>query len=174
MNILILYASKNGVTKQCSEMLAELLKKSHTVTLVSAKDDPLPSPSDFDVAIIGSSVRMGTINSKIKKYMKQYAEILTDMHTAVFLCCGFPDEFDDYVATQVPTRLIASLGFHYFGGELKPEKLHGLDKFIVKRVRNSIRERNFENSALDQISLPEILPETIVRLSDSIRMLIDK
>ena len=173
MKILILYATKNGATRECAEMLAELLKKSHTVTTVSAREaDPLPSPEDFDVAIIGSNVRMGAINKKIKKYLKTNAETLSGMQTAFFLCCGFADNFEEYVDIHVPKKLKLSLGAHYFGGEMKPEKLRGLDKLIVKMVRSSIHDKNFENSSLDQISLPELLPESITRLSDAIRELI--
>ena len=54
---------------------------------------------------------------------------------------------------------------------MKPEKLRGIDKLVVKMVRNSIKTKNFENGQLDQIPLPEILPENITRLADSIREL---
>jgi menaquinone-dependent protoporphyrinogen oxidase len=175
VKILILYATKNGATRECAEMLAGKLERRHEVTVVSARDaDTLPSPTDFDVAVIGSSVRMGGINKKIKKYIKANADALSEMHTAVFLCCGNADNFDEYVALSLPKKLKFSLGAHYFGGELKPEKLHGLDKLIVKMVRSSIHDKNFENSSLDQIALPELLPENIERLSDAIRDIMAK
>ena len=172
MKILILYASKNGVTKQCAEILADALNKRHEVTVVSAKEDKLPCPDGFDVAVVGSSVRMGAINKKIKKYLKENTEALSKINTAVFLCCGSAESFEEYCSISIPKRLETSLGRHYFGGELKPEKLKGLDKLIVKMVRGSIRTKNFENSQLDQIALPEIIPENIIRLADSIRDLL--
>ena len=172
MKILILYASKNGVTKQCAEMLADELNKHHEVTIASAKDENLPCPDGFDVAVVGSSVRMGAINKKIKKYLKENTEALSKINTAVFLCCGSSESFDEYCSICIPKRLETKLGKHYFGGELKPEKLKGLDKFIIKMVRGSIRTKNFENSQLDQIALPEIIPENIIRLADSIRDLL--
>ena len=172
MKILILYASKNGVTKQCAKMLADILNKRHQVTLCSAKEEKLPSPAGFDVAAIGSSVRMGGINKKIKKYLKENAEGLSKINTAVFLCCGNAESFEEYCALSIPKKLEVRLGKHYFGGELKPEKLKGLDKLIVKMVRGSIKTKNFENSQLDQIALPEIIPENIIRLADSIRDLL--
>ena len=175
MKILILYATKNGATRECAEMLSEKLKRKHEVTTVSVKEaDTLPLPTDFDVAIIGSSVRMGAINRRIKKYIKTNLAALSAMHTAVFLCCGNADNFEEYIALSLPRKLKLSLGAHYFGGELKPEKLHGIDKLIVKMVRSSIHDKNFENSALDQIPLPELLPENIERLCDAIRDLIGK
>ena len=175
VKILILYATKNGATRECAEMLTEKLEKKHDVTVVSVREaDTLPSPKDFDVAIIGSSVRMGAINKRIRKYIKANVDALSQMHTAVFLCCGNADNFDEYVALSLPKRLELSLGAHYFGGEMKPEKLHGIDKLIIKMVRSSIHDKNFENSSLDQIPLPELLPENIERLCDAIRDLIGK
>ena len=171
MNILIVYATKNGVTRECAEMLSRLLEKSHAVTLRSVKDE-LPSPKSFDIVILGSNVRMGAVNKSLKKYIKANLSELKKKQTAVFLCCGFSESFDDYCDIGAFRALSPTLGYHYFGGEMKPEKLHGLDKFIMKRVRNSIRTKNFENSQNDQIYLPEILPDSIVRLSDAIRELI--
>ena len=168
MKILILYASKNGVTRECSEMLCEILKKHDEVTLCSVKELPLPSPTDFDVAIVGSNIRMGFMNKRIKKYLKEYKSELSEMNTALFLCCGFANNFEEYCSIEIPKNLNASLGIHYFGGEMKPEKLHGFDKLVVKMVRSSIKTKNFENSQLDQIPLPEILPENITRLADAI------
>ena len=169
MKILILYATKNGATKECAEMLAKQLEKRHSVTVVSAKETTLPSPKDFDVAVIGSNVRFGSINKKIKKYLKEHTSTLSEMQSAFFLCCGFADNFDEYIGISIPKRLSLSLGTHYFGGEMKPEKVHGLDKLILKMVRSSIHDKNFENSSLDQIALPELLPESITRLTDAIR-----
>ena len=83
MKILILYASKNGVTRECAETLCELLKKHDEVTLCSVKDSPLPSPADFDVAIVGSNIRMGLMNKEIKKYLKKHKAELSAMNTAV-------------------------------------------------------------------------------------------
>ena len=171
MNILIIYATKNGITRSCAEMLSQLLEKSHTVTLRSVKEE-LPSPQSFDIVILGSNVRMGAVSKSLKKYIKSNLSELKQKQTAVFLCCGFSESFDEYCDIKTFRDLSPTLGFHYFGGEMKPEKLHGLDKLIMKIVRSSIRTKNFENSQNDQIYLPEILPDSIVRLSDAIRELI--
>ena len=70
MNILIVYATKNGVTRECAEMLTRLLEKSHAVTLRSVKDE-LPLPQSFDIVILGSNVRMGAVNKSLKKYIEK-------------------------------------------------------------------------------------------------------
>ena len=171
MKILIAYATRGGVTRTCAEMLAAPLFTHHNITLISIDEQLLPEPSSYDAVVLGSSIRFGKTNKEIKKYIRRYASILSSMPCAVFLCCGFPLNFEEYIDTQIPKELHCSLGFHSFGGELKPEKLKGLDKFIVKRVRNSIRFQDFEESDRDHHILPEIFMENIRLLEEKIRQI---
>lgn len=168
MKVLIAYATRGGVTRTCAQMLADSLSAHHEIVLTDIEQSS-PDPSSFDVVVLGSSIRFGKVNKEIKKYIRQYASRLSSMPCAVYLCCGFPRNFEEYVDTQIPKELHCSLGFHSFGGELKPEKLKGLDKFIVKRVRNSIRFQDFEESDRDHHILPEIFPENIRLLEEKIR-----
>lgn len=169
MNILILYASRWGVTRTCAQTLANKLNVHDTVTLKSVEDLPLPDPTAFDVVVLGSAIRYGKVNKTLKRYIKQHVESLNSLSCAVFLCCGFPRNFEEYVDTQIPKLLHPSLGFHSFGGELKPDKLKGFDKFVVKRIRNSIRFQDFEESDRDHHILPEIFVENINLLEEQIR-----
>lgn len=172
MKILIIYASKGGVSKRCAEMLCDKLHSEvFNITLCDIENGA-PSPDGFDVAVIGGSIRMGSINKKLKKYLKTYTSALSEIATALFLCCGYTENFDDYVMLNFPKHLATSLGIHCFGGELKPEKLKGFDKFIVKMVRASILDEDFEHPDPEASPLPEIVPENIWRLSDSIRALL--
>ena len=170
LKILILYATRGGATKQCCEILVERLQNVHEITLANCKDS-LPSPTEFDAVILASSVRMGQINKTLKKYIKEHKEALSKMPTAVGLCCGFPRQFEEYVETQFPKTLVCSLGYHLFGGELKPEKLHGMDKLIVRMVRSSIQTQDFEQPKEDLNDLPELLPENVALLADRIHRL---
>ena len=167
MKILIVYSSVWGVSKQCAQMLADMLCDKHEVSVFSIEN--APSPAGFDVAVVGGSVRMGRLNRQLRSYLKNNAEALSGMNTALFMCCGLSENFDDYVALQFPTSVIPSLGIHYFGGELKPEKLKGFDRIAVKMMRSSILGNDFEAPDPSISPLPEILPETISRLAESIR-----
>ena len=170
MNILIVYATKGGVSRRCAEMLAGLLAEKHAVTCLNIEENP-PSPGGFDVAVVGGSVRMGRWNKKLRHYVKNHKETLENMPSAAFFCCGFPDEFEDYAETQLPKNMRFSLGVHCFGGELKPEKLRGFDKLVIKMVRSHIRTRDFEEGEYHSYTLPEIIPEHISLLADKIRAL---
>ncbi len=169
MRILIIYASSGGASKECGEILkSKLTSDAFDITICDIQDNP-PSPESFDVAVIGGSIRMGKINKKLKKYLQSNSQTLCKIHTALFLCCGYTENFDDYVAMNFPKTIIPTLGIHCFGGELKPEKYKGFDKFIVKMVRSSILNEDFEHPDPTKSPLPEIVPENIWRLADTIR-----
>ena len=160
MKILILYASHGGATRACAEMLKERLSYHHTPLVISA-GDPLPSPDSFDAVVIGSPIRMGSMDRTLKKYIKENQALLSSMPTAVFFCCGYPKQFSEYVDIQLPKNLHCSLGHHCFGGELKPEKLKGFDKLAVRMMRSAIKGQDFEESDADHHDLPELIPENI-------------
>ena len=167
MKVLVIYATKGGVSKQAAEMLCERLTNKAEVSLFDINDNP-PAPDDFDVAVIGGSIRMGKLNSKLKKYIKENCETLSSMHCGAFICCGLLKDFDDYKIMQLPKNLNCSLGIECFGGQLKPDKLKGFDKFVVKIMRESILTQDPDSSADILHDLPEIMPDTIYAMAEKI------
>ena len=172
MNILILYATRGGATRECVGILQGMLPDCHTVRCVDLSEEKeAPSPATFDVIVLGSSIQMGRALSEWRAYVKAHKALLSEKQTAVFFCCGYPKLFDEYVETQIPRGLTCSLGAHCFGGELKPEKRKGLAKLLVRSMRNAIRSQDFEKAEEDRHALPELLPENIALLADSIKKL---
>lgn len=171
MNILIAYATYGGVTRRCAEMLAAHLEEHHTVHLVDARKKNIPSPDGFDVIVLGSAIRMENMNGKIKKYVKANLNELNQMPCAVYFCCGLTKLFGEYSETLLPRRFSPTLGFHLFGGELKPDKLSGIDKLAVIIMRSSIKSQDFEEDDSNHHDLPEIIPENIALLAKDIKKL---
>ncbi len=171
MKALIIYASRTGVSRHCCEILCERLCPTFECECCDISKNP-PSPEGFDAVVIGGSIRMSRLDKRLKAYMRLHASALSRIPCAVFICCGYTESFEDYVHFQVPKALTPSLGFHCFGGELKPDRLHGFDKLVVKRMRASIVEEDFESPNPESSPLPEIVPENIWRLADSIRNLL--
>ena len=169
--MIIVYSTRTGSTRACVDMLASKLQGNLDIEIYDVEQGA-PSPEGYDFAVIGGSIRMCKLNKKLKAYMSEHATALNSIHTAVFLCCGFTESFDDYVNLQVPKHVIPSLGIHCFGGELKPKKLKGMDKLVVKMLRSSITSADFESPDPSASPLPELIPENVYRLSDSIRALL--
>ena len=170
MKILILYASKNGVAKKAAETLAKELESTNEIDLVDI-NSASPSLDGYDIAVLGGSIRMTALNKKLKKYLKDNCEKLSNMPSAFYFCCGIIKDFDDYKATELPTKINFSLGVECFGGELKPDKVHGFDKFIIKIMRQSILTQDPDLANSSNLELPEFMPENISALAERIRRL---
>ena len=170
MKILIIYASKNGVAKMCAERLSNELLPTNDVFLYDINNAP-PTPNEFDVIILGGSIRFARLNKKLKKYLKEHIEIISNMPSAFFFCCGIIRDLDDYKATELPSKIHFSLGVECFGGELKPDKLKGLDKIIVNAMRQSILTQDSDLRNSSDLELPEYMPENILALAERIKRL---
>ena len=168
MKILVVYSTYGGVARECAEMLKKRLADRHDVELVNGRENEIPDADNYDCIVIGSSIRNGSMNKKLKKYVKNNLDKLSAMPCAVYYCCGYTKLFSEYVETQLPKRFEPSLGYHLFGGELKPDKLTGFDKFAVRMMRSSIRSQDFEEDDSDHYELPEIIPENIELLAKDI------
>ncbi len=167
MKVLVIYSSRNGASKRAAEMLTEHFGSRAEAALYDINDAP-PSPADFDACVIGGSVRFGKLSKKLKKYISTYKKELAAMPAAAFICCGFVKDYEDYAVMQLPRDLEFSRGVHCFGGELKPDKLKGLDKLIVKVVRESIRTQDPDKADDDRHELPELMPDTIYALAEQL------
>ncbi len=170
LKILILYASRGGATETCARLLQDKLSVHHTPVMKKWEKGGgvLPDPRDYDGVIIGSYIRMGHMNRALRKYIKLHTAQLSSMKSGVFFCCGYPRQFDEYVDIDLPKRLTCSLGVHCFGGELKPDRLKGVDRILVKLMRNAILTQDFEESDADHHALPELIPENISILVEEI------
>ncbi len=167
MKVLIVYSTHTGNSKKAAEMLAERLMPRAESTLFDIKNSP-PSPEGYDAVVLGGSVRFAKLSRKLKKYIKQYKKILSEMPTAVFICCGYVKDYEDYAVMQLPQKLNVSLGVHCFGGELKPDKVNGFNKLVVFVMRQGIAMQDPEDKGEERHELPELNPETIYALAETI------
>ncbi len=170
MKLLIAYTSKNGVAKSCAEMLAKELPR----TIESDVVDLLchtPDLAGYDAVVLGGSIRFGSFNKKLRAFLKNNKSALAELPCAVYICCGLPHRYDEYAEIVLPRKFHPSLGVHHFGGELKPERVKGFDKLVIKSVRSSIINADFENNNNQVLSLPEIIPENIKLLAEEFKKL---
>lgn len=170
MKILIIYASKNGVAKHGAMRLCDELSATNEISLYNINDAP-PAPNDFDVVILGGSIRMTKLDKKLKKYLKEHINAISNMPSAFFFCCGIIRDLDDYKATELPSKIRFSLGIECFGGELKPDKVSGFDKIVIKTMRQSILTQDPDLAKSSELELPEFMPENVTALAERIRRL---
>lgn len=96
---LIAYASRGGVTKEYSEIIAEVLreKHGHEVDTIDIRKEKTPDISDYDNIILGTGVRMQRVYKEGLSFLKND---FGEKKVAVFLSsneAGTPNSYDDAV-----------------------------------------------------------------------------
>lgn len=133
MKVLIAYASKTGTTRECA---LELAKKIPQVTVIDLNEGSI-SPGEFQVIILGSSVRMGRIQKVVKQYILDYMDVLKDKYIGGYICNGFIDQEKTIIEQNFPKEFIEKAFYlKSFGGTLHMDKITGFDMFITKLVTN--------------------------------------
>ncbi len=146
MNTLIIYASKTGTTEKCASQINRQLENSKMVNILNQHEDI----DKYDLIIIGTPIRMGMIDKKIKKFLISNIETLKSKKVAYFICCGFSENWKNYYKQNIPKDLLDNaIIYDTFGGEIDMKNQKGLDKFIVKMVSKNI-DKNKEIKILKE------------------------
>ena len=146
MNTLIIYASKTGTTEKCASQINRQLENSKMVNILNQHEDI----DKYDLIIIGTPIRMGMIDKKIKKFLISNIENLKKKKVAYFICCGFNENWKNYYEQNIPKDLLDSaIIYDTFGGEMNIQKQKGFDKFITKMVSKNI-DKNKEIKILNE------------------------
>ena len=163
MKILIAYAGKTGGTAEMCRLLADHLPAFDVEIADLAKT--APDPSHFDYVVFGGAIRMGKLPRAARAYQKANEKALSQVPHTLFLLCAFADQFENYAERMFAENLLESADeLVYFGGELDLSKQKGIDKLLVRMMRNSVLESE-DNDA----TLPGLLPEHVRLLADTLR-----
>lgn len=137
MKTLIIYASKTGTTEKCSKEIQKRLKDATIIDIYTNHEDI----DKYDLIVIGSPIRIGMIDKKIKSFLIKNIENLKSKKVAYFICCGFNENWKSYYEQNVPKDLLENaITYDNFGGEIDIQKQKGFDKLIIKMVSKSIGE----------------------------------
>jgi len=168
MKILIAYSSKSGTVAECAVKLASMFKN-YIVELANLAETN-PSPDEYDIVVIGASIRIGKISKIASNYIIQNEETLLKKKVAFFLCTGYPEQFDNYIENNIPQSLrSASFALGNFGGSIDKTRFHGIEKLIVRIMRNSINNAEESDDAIENVAIPAIIPENINRFVNEIK-----
>lgn len=146
MKTLIIYASKTGTTEKCAKEINRQLKDSKMVNILEQNEDI----NKYDLIIVGTPIRMGMVDKRIKKFLISNIEPLISKKVAYFICCGFNENWKQYYEQNFPKELLDNaIVYDTFGGEMSMERQKGFDKFIVKMVSKNM-DKDKEVKILDK------------------------
>ena len=159
MKILVAYDSGNGTVKTAVDRLIQPLQ-AMDVSAVSLNDTK-PDLSEYDIVIVGASVRFGKLRKAARSFLQENESVLLQKTFGLFFCCGLTEE-QDYYAEKLfsPTLREAAFHFAFFGGSLNTEGLKFTDKMLVRSMRSSLFEKEMDDGNYVP-NLPYILPENI-------------
>lgn len=92
--VLILYGTRWGTTKDTSEKIRDVLeKKEIEATLINTEEEE-PSLSMFDGVLIGTGIKISMWKKNIKKFVKKYKKDIGNRNFkfGFFVCCGTASE----------------------------------------------------------------------------------
>lgn len=158
MKTVICYASKNGTTKECAELLKKQLPDAVVCNIEKDKADL----SKYECIIVGGCIRMGKLYKPAASFIKTNRSVLLEKKCAFFICNGFPEQAENFLVQNIDRELLShSICAASFGGRLDFSQLKGMDKFIAKAVSSGLKN--------DPHAIPQILPENIKEFAKAIK-----
>ncbi|TXT57882.1 MAG: hypothetical protein BAJATHORv1_10590 [Candidatus Thorarchaeota archaeon] len=135
MKCLIAYCTRYGVTRETSNVIAETLKSNFDaeVDIIDLKEEKKRAksvnPNDYDIVIVGSSIRIGRWTKEAKNFLKSDFK---NTHVAIFVSSGrcgqaiedddmeeydkYEQKYIDRIAEKQGLKLFAKRGF---GGRME-------------------------------------------------------
>lgn len=165
MRLLIAYSDKNGTSKKTAELLKAVVGTGDLWEIGEKEPD---APENYDILLVGGSIRMGGYNKKLKKFLKTNAALLASKKTGYFINCAFPENRDEHFERNIPENLRNSaFGLYCFGGEMDIAKLKGSDKMIASMVARQTQGSGRPSLSLDEKAIESCGQTLKAMLADS-------
>ena len=134
MKTLILYETLHGSSATCAKLLGERID--YKVDIVRLADNENIDTSQFDIVIIGGSIHMGVIHTRVKNFVQKNIDLLLKKPHGLFLVCMENGEVaKSQFENAFPENLrISSLTNGLFGGELLFKKMNLFQRGFTKKV----------------------------------------
>ncbi len=134
MKTVIVYASSHGTTQKVANIIREKLD-STTVETFNLKSKQSIDLSNYETVIIGGSIHAGSIQSEVKKFIKENTIALMHKKVALYLCCMNEAEEQKEFDTNYPELLRKHSKYNAIvGGEYIFEKMNFIEKFLVRKI----------------------------------------
>ncbi len=131
----IIYMSKHGTTEKIALQLHKLIDE-EGVHPIDLKVNKKPDLRKYDKIIIGGSIHAGSIQKKIKDFIKSNMEELMKKEIALFLCCmkdgeEAREQFDNAYPEALRKH---ALKIEILGGEFLFNKMNFFERAIVRKI----------------------------------------
>jgi menaquinone-dependent protoporphyrinogen oxidase len=154
MKVLVAYAGKTGTTKKCVDYIKMI--STEEVELYDAKEGKQIDINNYDIIIMGGSIRIGVMDNSIRNFAR--LNDFSEKKVGLFVVCGVSENSDKYLRTNFPD--ITPHNESCFGGEFQLGKFRGMEKMVIKRAIKDSRKK--------AKALPEVDFDTIKNFLDQL------
>lgn len=131
MKTLIVYATRHGTTRECSEKLAAILQGDVVVSPVT----DAPDLDSFDGVILGGPIYAGKLNRKLRSFYENHRDALLTKRLGLFICCMDEAHAEEEFRNAYPGRLLdAARAKGVLGGAFDFDRLSWFERMIVRKV----------------------------------------
>lgn len=164
MKTLIVYATHNGSTEKAARLIASKLHGCDVKNIAKERFDL----SLYDRVLVGSNIRMGTVDRKIRQLLLSEIGTLLQKQLGLFLCCAFYENGELYFRNNVPEQLLRhAKAAETLGGAFDVQNLRGLDKIAGKMVRKADHDRGILRTFSLQIDRIDAFVQKLGDATDS-------
>lgn len=142
MKILVAYSSGYGTTREVSERIATVLREEGGVDVGVSSIDDVGTIDEFDVVVVGSSVRADKPMANVRDFFMRYNRELQQKRLAIFTVClaascqeGRNKVKQEYIS-QITSRhpKLKPISTEAFGGKIDFDKLNPVMRQLMRRV----------------------------------------
>ena len=134
MRTLIVYGTTYGCTEKCAFKLTGHIK--NDVSLINLEGKKEFDVADYEIVIIGGSIRLGRMNRSVSNFCKKNLNELLKKRIGLFICCmNEIEQAKEYLDAAFPRELQSqAIAKGYFGGELNLEEMTTFERSLLKSV----------------------------------------
>lgn len=140
--VLIVYASKTGVTQDAAQAVAAQLGcaaaffdcRARMLTVDGASRKCDPAPDEYTAVILGTAMYMGSPLKEMKRFCAAHEAKLLCLPVAIFTCGLEAAETDEqYLRSHLSTALMQhAFIYRHLGGEVRLERMNAFERMAMK------------------------------------------
>lgn len=135
MKVGIIYSTHFGYCEQAARKLGGMLTTPFEIISFDYKSRY--DLSSYDALVLGGSIRMGLLDQDFIGWLHSHADEIAEKPHALFLACGFPEDFEKYVENCIPAEIVeSSLATANIGASLDGN-FKWYDKMLVKLIQKN-------------------------------------
>lgn len=165
--VLVAYATKHGATKEIAEKIGQILRHGDLQIDVKCVGD-VKDLNAYEAIVLGSAVYIGKWRKEAVKFLQEHEKALTERMVWLFSSgptgTGDPVELaDDWLfppMLQPVVDRIQPQDIALFSGELNPEELNFIEKWMIRTVKAPVGDfRDWDGITAWATSISNVLSQ---------------